>query len=249
MRTSARAHAALRCPTCDASPSPDRDDCPGCGRNLRSATGGLDLLTDAEREEADLFASEYTSLRMREPWADEARARRAGAIAGELASMRAELGGEALIVDAGSGSSADPGVISLDLAPGAQVRGDMRRLPLRDASVDGLFFAASLHYAPADDAIREAARVLRPGGMLVAIDSPLYRGTRAVRNAVHRTAAYYESMGHPALEMHYHPIEAGALRKALVESGFEVLRLTTGSGWRRLLGGGPDSSVSARRLR
>lgn len=52
------------------------------------------------------------------------------------------------------------------------------RLPLRDASVDLVVDAATFHYAVGRDAqaasIREAARVLAPGGMLAILDSPVY---------------------------------------------------------------------------
>jgi len=41
---------------------------------------------------------------------------------------------------------------------GLSVRGDMRRLPIRTATADGVLYAASLHYAPVESAVREAAR-------------------------------------------------------------------------------------------
>ncbi|MFB6835587.1 methyltransferase domain-containing protein [Streptomyces sp. NPDC056361] len=53
--------------------------------------------------------------------------------------------------------------------PGRTVRADARRLPLPDASVDAVSAVWLLHLVPfAPDIVAEAARVLRPGGVLVA---------------------------------------------------------------------------------
>lgn len=48
------------------------------------------------------------------------------------------------------------------------VRGDARVLPLRDGAVDAVVCSGVLHHLPHwRDAVREAARVLRPGGVLI----------------------------------------------------------------------------------
>ncbi|MEX0167697.1 class I SAM-dependent methyltransferase [Streptomyces sp. LMG1-1-1.1] len=53
--------------------------------------------------------------------------------------------------------------------PGRTVRADARRLPLPDASVDAVSAVWLLHLVPfAPEIVAEAARVLRPGGVLVA---------------------------------------------------------------------------------
>ncbi|WP_225803076.1 class I SAM-dependent methyltransferase [Streptomyces sp. NK15101] len=53
--------------------------------------------------------------------------------------------------------------------PGRVVRADARRLPLPDASLDAVAAVWLLHLVPfAADVVAEAARVLRPGGVLVA---------------------------------------------------------------------------------
>ncbi|MFC7795627.1 class I SAM-dependent methyltransferase [Streptomyces cinereoruber] len=53
--------------------------------------------------------------------------------------------------------------------PGRVVRADARRLPLPDASLDAVCAVWLLHLVPfAADVVAEAARVLRPGGVLIA---------------------------------------------------------------------------------
>jgi ArsR family transcriptional regulator len=58
--------------------------------------------------------------------------------------------------------------------PAAQVdlvQGDFTALPLRDASFDTVLFHQVLHYAQApEQALAEAARVLRPGGRIAVVD-------------------------------------------------------------------------------
>jgi len=124
------------------------------------------------------------------------------------------------------------------------VRADMRSLPLRDSTVDVAFYAASLHYAPVTDSIGEAARVLRRGGLIVAVDSPMYSDRRGQALAEARSAAYYAGAGFPELAAHYHPIDVTALRAVLAAVGFEVSRLDAGRTarrwWERL--GRPDRS-------
>jgi SAM-dependent methyltransferase len=173
--------------------------------------------------------------------------------------VSARLGTTPLVLDVGSGGGWAAGmlggaeVIAIDLLEagekhGLAVRGDMRRLPVRDGVADAALYVASLHHAPVAEAVSEAARVLRPDGLLIALDSPIYNGPDAAQRAAERSAAYYAGAGHPELAAAYHPIEAGRLRGALVGSGFEVLRLGARSRW-RLWRPGPGTFVLARRLR
>ena len=50
-------------------------------------------------------------------------------------------------------------------------KGDLSRLPLRDASVDVVLLSQALHHAPDPEAaVAEAVRILRPGGRLLLLD-------------------------------------------------------------------------------
>lgn len=257
----ARLFQLLKCPQCGEAPEPDTQRCRQCGRSMAAAGGGLDLLDEEGREEADRFATQYTALRRREGWIDSGGHEDPEWGAAQLWSSRLKPMSEAgailsrewtgtlrpVVVDVGSGGGwaaryfRDADVIAVDLRDSAilqnvlHVRGDMRRLPLRDATVDATLYAASLHYASVGDSLSEAARVLRPGGLLVAIDSPMYSDGRAQARAEERSAAYYTRVGFPELAAHYHPIDIRALRSALAAAGFEVLRMEPGSSNRRWL--------------
>ena len=267
----------LACPRCGTSPAPGSDECPGCGRTVTAHNGGLDLLDDDLRSAADRFAAQYQMLRIREGWADsDGREDPEGGRRpwkGRLDSMsdvadifEREASREArpVIGDVGSGGgwaahrirAAD--VLAFDLldvrpnpAAALTIRADMRSLPVRGAALDGVVYAASLHYVPLAEALAEAARVLRPHGLLVAVDSPIYEDARAQAGAMERTARYYAKAGYPDLAAHYHPIDARHLKSALADSGFDVERLayhrSTSSHWRRFLPRAPSSVVVARR--
>jgi ArsR family transcriptional regulator len=54
--------------------------------------------------------------------------------------------------------------------------GDMEEVPIRDARVDLVFFSQSLHHAlHPERAVREAHRILRPGGRIVILDLAKHR--------------------------------------------------------------------------
>ena len=72
--------------------------------------------------------------------------------------------------------------------------GDMYRLPMPDAAFDTVLLQMVLHHA--DDpagALAEAARVLRPGGTLVAVDLAAHADTDAVRRLAHRWPGFTEA--------------------------------------------------------
>ncbi len=267
-----RRYAAFRCPRCGAAPEPGGDSCPSCGRNLRSQSGGLDLLPDDLRAEADRFAAEYQTLRAKEGWCgDQGREDpaggnpalwrgRAGAVHEAARIVTSRLGAAVLVLDVGSGGGWAAGmfpgadVIAIDLLEvgaqhGLSVRGDMRRLPIRDGAADAVLYAASLHYALLDIAVGEAARVLRPGGLLIGVDSPIYRRPGDEEKAQERSRAYYAAAGHPALADHYFPIGELRLRAALAGAGFRLERLDVRPRWMCVIWPGPASLVLASRLR
>ena len=267
----------LICPSCGTSPRPSSERCPGCGRTVVGSSGQLDLLDDDSRREADRFAAQYRALRTREGWADSTGREDPESGKQELWHGRLESVSEAatllarewssgakpVVADIGSGGGwaarhlrgAD--VIAFDLldvsapSPALAVRADMRKLPMRSGSVDAVLYSASLHYAPVAEVVAEAARVLRPGGLMVAVDSPIYKDARTKAQAAARSAAYYSGAGYPELSDHYHPINVVELRAALTASGFVIERLRVPSPasrmWLRLARKAPTSLMAARR--
>jgi SAM-dependent methyltransferase len=92
----------------------------------------------------------------------------------------------------------DPCAIDLNLDPrdglGAarhyggdwpRVQAEFDRLPLADRQADLVIYNASLHYSTAYRAtLAEALRVLRPGGRIVVLDSPIYRHDASGRQMI-----------------------------------------------------------------
>ncbi|NEA84849.1 class I SAM-dependent methyltransferase [Streptomyces sp. SID14436] len=129
----------------------------------------------------DEEAERYDASRGGEP--------RAGAAADAVLALLPDTTRDLLDVACGTGIvtrrfTARPGlrVTGVDLAPamtrraaarlpGAVVRGDSRRLPVRDAAVDAVVSVWLLHLLSGPDEVRrvigECARVLRPGGVYV----------------------------------------------------------------------------------
>lgn len=77
------------------------------------------------------------------------------------------------------------------------VQAEFDRLPLVDAQADVVVFNASLHYSVDYVAtLREAARVLKPGGRIYILDSPLYRRDETGRRmAAERHADFEQRFG------------------------------------------------------
>lgn len=112
-----------------------------------------------------------------------------------------------------------------------RVRGDLELLPLRTATFDAAIVAAALHYAvDPGRALAEAARVLRPRGLLVIADSPLYPTEAAREDAHARTRAHYAAFGAAHLADRYR----GLTRAALDAPGlFRFITVAPGFGsWR-----------------
>jgi len=142
-----------------------------------------------------------------------------------------------VILDVGSGGGwasrflEGAEVIAIDLIQPTTgkltIRADMRWLPLVSGSIDGALFAASLHYADPSDVIPEAARVVRSGGLVVAVDSPIYPDEQSRAAATIRSNSYYLKAGFPRLAERYRPLEANELRRAITAVSYTHLTLPT----------------------
>ncbi len=65
-----------------------------------------------------------------------------------------------------------------------RVWADLQRPPVKTASVDLVVYNASLHYArDLESSLEEAARVLRPAGRLILLNSPVHRDAASARRA------------------------------------------------------------------
>ncbi len=210
------------------------------------------MLLLEERQAADRFLASYLPLRRQEGWTDEngvedpdqggkrhwRNRRRAAARAAGILRDGLEPTPPPLIADVGAGGGwlarllPFAAVAAADLAEppvtgGADVRirADMRHLPFRDGSLDAAVYCASIHYVPIQESLPETARVLRPGGMLVVIESPIYTDIDAAALAGARTSTYFDTAGAPGLTASYHPVAVDVLRDVLAATGFQVERL------------------------
>ncbi len=85
------------------------------------------------------------------------------------------------------------------------IHGDPFTAALPSGHFDRVVFAASIHYFPDLRSIIERSRsLLRTDGNIHVIDSPFYRDAITAREAHERSAAYYTSIGVPAMIDHYH---------------------------------------------
>jgi SAM-dependent methyltransferase len=75
---------------------------------------------------------------------------------------------------------------------------EMEDLPLEDAQFDVVVANGSLHYAARiEDAVREAFRVLRKGGLFLVLDSPAYDEPESGREMVRRRQERHRGLGIP----------------------------------------------------
>ncbi|WP_254274057.1 class I SAM-dependent methyltransferase [Haloarcula marina] len=99
------------------------------------------------------------------------------------------------------------------------VAGDARRLPLKSGSVDAVLVVDAIHHMDrVDDVLAEAARVLRPGGVLVIRDfDPVTLRGRGLVAAEHLVG--FESVFYTPAEL-VEKLTAAGLRPTIVEEGF-----------------------------
>lgn len=103
-----------------------------------------------------------------------------GAGVGWLSHRLAELGHLPMAVDLTSDATHGLGAAHHYHPWWPRVYGEFDRLPLADASVDVVIYNASLHYSvDYQVTLAEACRVLRRGGRLIVLETPMYRHERS----------------------------------------------------------------------
>ena len=129
---------------------------------------------------------------------------------GQVAAALAPFVGRVIAVDR-SGDMLQVARRRLRDAPNAEVRrGDLEALPIADGELDAATLLLVLHHLPDPAAaLREAARVLRPGGRLIIADM-----------LPHDREEYRQEMGHVWLGFGDEQV-----RRLLAAAGFEAVRI------------------------
>jgi SAM-dependent methyltransferase len=123
-----------------------------------------------------------------------------GAGCGWLAYRLAQRGHAVAAVDLQTNGADGLGAYVHYDAPFQPVQAEFDHLPFASRTVDLLIFNASLHYSTdCVVTLREALRVLRQGGTMVVLDSPLYRRASSGQAMVRqREAAFARRFGFPS---------------------------------------------------
>lgn len=158
---------------------------PTRARDLAALSQVMGARADRTRSFFDAVGPEWDSLR--KVFNDEALRSRAmtrlvspgmhvadiGTGTGILAAELARLGMHVIAIDHSPRMlEAARAVLAADGVVGVELRaGEAGALPIEDAAMDAAFAHMVLHYLPSPaDAIREMARVVRPGGTVIAVD-------------------------------------------------------------------------------
>jgi SAM-dependent methyltransferase len=105
------------------------------------------------------------------------------------------------------------------LGPGRVARANAVALPLADSTVDGVVFVHALHViVDVAGALAEAARVLRPGGRLVALHSPWQREPSDLQEAQAALTALKDAQA---------PDTPAAIDPAAAAAGLRLVARTT----------------------
>ena len=108
-----------------------------------------------------------------------------GAGVGWLSYRLAELGHAPMAIDLTTDAMDGLGAARHYNPSWPRVFGEFDRLPLADASVDVIIYNASLHYSiDYLSTLTEACRVLRPGGYIIVLETPVYRHEHSGRAMV-----------------------------------------------------------------
>ena len=120
-----------------------------------------------------------------------------GAGVGWLSNRLAELGHDPCAIDLNLDPRDGLGAARHYGGDWPRVQAEFDRLPLADRQADLVIYNASLHYSTAyRSTLAEALRVLRPGGRIVVLDSPIYRHDASGRQMIaERQAAFARDHG------------------------------------------------------
>jgi len=120
-----------------------------------------------------------------------------GAGVGWLSNRLAELGHTPCAIDLNLDARDGLGAARHYGGDWPRIQAEFDRLPLADHQADLVIYNASLHYSTGYHAtLAEALRVLRPGGYIVVLDSPIYRRDASGRQMIaERQAAFARDHG------------------------------------------------------
>jgi SAM-dependent methyltransferase len=144
-----------------------------------------DVIACEETRRDTNISSLFASLRVSSRVNPGLRVLDLGAGVGWLSNRLARLGHHPCAIDLNLDPHDGLGAALLYGGDWPRVQAEFDRLPLAERQVDLVIYNASLHYSTAYRAtLAEALRVLRPGGRIVVLDSPIYRRDASGRQMI-----------------------------------------------------------------